>query len=53
MDRNKIIPPKRNGWSEEDRIAVAALLIKAGFAVKIIKGKNGNSTDYGIEFWKE
>lgn len=53
MERNKIIPPKKNSLAEEDRLKLAALLLKAGFAVKIKKEKNGSTTAYYVEYWEE
>lgn len=53
MERNRLLPPKRNGWNEEERLRLAALLIKAGFTVRIGKEKRGNATEYFIEYWEE
>lgn len=53
MERNKIIPPKKNSLSEEDRLKLATLLIKAGFTVRVDKEKNGNTTSYYVEYWEE
>ena len=53
MERHKIIPPKRNGLSEEDRLKLAALLIKAGFTVRVAKEKNGGTISYYVEYWEE
>ena len=49
----KIIPPKNNGWNEEDRLRVGAELLKAGFTVRIDKEKKDNKTVYFVEFWEE
>ena len=47
-------------WSEEDRLKVAPLLLKAGYAVKLnrqpIPGKASGMTqqmEYVIEYWEE
>ena len=47
-------------WSEEDRLKVATLLLKAGYAVKLnrqpIPGKASGKTqqmEYVIEYWEE
>lgn len=53
MKRNEIIPQKKNSLSESDRLQIAALLIKAGFAVRIGKKKDGGTTTYIIEYWVE
>ena len=51
--RNRIIPPKSNGLNEADRIQIAALLVKAGFAVKLGQEKIGSRTTYFVEYWEE
>lgn len=47
-------------WSEEDRLKIATLLLKAGYAVRLgrypIPGKNSGKTqqmEYVIEYWEE
>ena len=46
-------------WNEEDRLQVAALLLKCGYTVKIthrlIPEQTGkaNQKEYIIEFWEE
>ena len=47
-------------WSEEDRLKVATLLLKVGYAVKLnrqpIPGKASGKTqqmEYVIEYWEE
>lgn len=45
-------------WNEEDRLSLATLLIKCGYAVKIshiamqTEKKNGQK-EYVVEFWEE
>ena len=51
--RIKIIPPKQNSLKEEDRIALASLLVKAGYAVKLSQEKIGSRTVYFVEYWEE
>lgn len=47
-------------WNEEDRLKIATLLIKCGYAVKISyqtvpgsEGKAKPSKEYVVEFWEE
>lgn len=46
-------------WNEEDRLKMATLLIKAGYAVRLnrypIPGKTGKTQqmEYVIEYWEE
>lgn len=47
-------------WNEEDRLQIATLLIKAGYAVRIgrrvVPGQNENKKaqmEYTVEFWEE
>ena len=47
-------------WSEEDRLKIATLLLKAGYSVRLgrypIPGKSSGKTqqmEYVIEYWEE
>ena len=47
-------------WNEEDRLALAGLLVKAGYAVRIgrctVEGqenKKSTQQQYYVEFWEE
>ena len=47
-------------WSEEDRLKIATLLLKAGYAVRLnrqpVPGKMAGKTqqmEYVIEYWEE
>lgn len=47
-------------WNEEDRLAIAGLLVKAGYAVKLGRqtvpdqeGKKNAAMEYTVEFWEE
>lgn len=47
-------------WNEEDRLQIAILLIKCGYAAKIthqvVPGQGGKSNatkEYVVEFWEE
>lgn len=46
-------------WNEEDRLKMATLLIKAGYAVRLnrspVPGKTGKTQqmEYVIEYWEE
>lgn len=62
MDR-QIIRSIRKGsvqWNEEDRLQLATLLVKCGYAVKlsnrVVPGKTERSNatkEYTIEFWED
>ena len=52
-EKHKIIPPKANSLNDAERLEIARLLIKAGYAVRIGKAKIGNSTVTVIEYWDE
>jgi hypothetical protein len=52
-ERIKIIPPKNGKLNEEDRLALASLLIKAGFAVRLSQEKINSRTIYYVEYWEE
>ena len=51
-NRGKILPPDTTGLNKEDRLALATLLIKAGYTVRIKKEKNGNTTRTVVEYWE-
>lgn len=61
--KKQVIRSIRKGsvqWNEEDRLALANLLIKAGYAVKIGRqqmagqeGKKNPTMEYTVEFWEE
>lgn len=47
-------------WNEEDRLQIGALLLKAGYAVRICrqvipgqKDKTNAKMEYAVEFWEE
>lgn len=47
-------------WNEDDRLSIATLLLKAGYAVKIDRqevpgqiGKKNPQMEYIIEYWEE
>lgn len=42
-------------FNAEDRVAIAQILVKAGYTVRIGKEKlpNKNTTTYFVEFWGE
>ena len=52
-EKHKIIPPKANSLNDAERLEIARLLIKAGYAVRICKAMIGNSTVTVIEYWDE
>lgn len=54
MDKNRIYSQKNNALSANDRLAIAQLLIKAGYAVKIGREKKDNSSTYVyfVEYWE-
>lgn len=61
MGRKQLIRSIRKGsvqWNEEDRLQLATLLVKCGYAVKIthqtVQGKGGRiAKEYVVEFWEE
>ena len=55
MMRQRIYSFKINSLNETDRLNLATLLIKAGYAVKISKAKlnNSNSYTYYVEYWED
>lgn len=62
-NKRNIIRSIRKGsvqWSEEDRLNIATLLLKAGYAVRLgrypIPGKSSGKAqqmEYVIEYWEE
>lgn len=62
MSKQKIRSIRKGSvqWNEEDRLAIATLLIKAGYSVKIgrqtIPGqeeKKNAQQEYFVEYWEE
>lgn len=55
MDKQRIYAQKSSTLNETDRLDLARLLIKAGYAVRIKKEKvDGRSAvNYVVEFWTE
>ena len=53
MERTRITPPKYNSLNDSEKLEIARLLIKAGYTVRIVKEKKGNSTVSAIEYWEE
>lgn len=56
MDRSRIITQRVGALNSEDRLELARLLIKAGYAVKIGKEKTAgkpNSTIHFVEYWAD
>lgn len=53
MERVRIIPPKKNGLNEAERLEIARLLLKAGFSVKIGSEVANGKTVYFVEYWRE
>ena len=49
----KIRSVKRNALNADDRCKLAALLVKAGYTVRIGKEKVGSQTAYTVEYWEE
>ncbi len=52
-NKGKILPRDINARNKEDRLAMASLLIKAGYTVRIRKEKIGNTTRTVIEYWED
>ena len=51
--KQRIYFQKSGALNEQDRLAIASLLIKAGYSVRIGREKPNNSYLYFIEYWKE
>lgn len=54
MERIKIRAVRHQGINEADRLELARLLVKAGYAVRICteKDRNGRSVTV-VEFWED
>ena len=62
-DQRNMIRSIRKGsvqWSEEDRLKIATLLLKAGYVVRLtrhpVQGRSSAKTqqmEYVIEYWEE
>ena len=48
-----ILPPDANALNKEDRLAIASLLVKAGYTARIRKEKTGNTTRTVVEYWED
>lgn len=62
MERTRIYSQRKGSvqWNEEDRLALASLLIKTGYAVKIGRApvpgtqeRKNIQHEYFVEYWKE
>lgn len=55
MDKQRICTQKTSSLNENERLELARLLIKAGYAVKIKREKKDgrNTVNYVIEYWCE
>ncbi len=55
MQKQRIYSAKNNSLNEQDRLALASLLIKAGYTVRLGREKQGKSNTYTyfIEYWEE
>lgn len=54
MDKQRIYGFSRAGLNEGDRLELARLLIKAGYAVRVGRAKNAKGvTEAFVEYWKE
>lgn len=55
MSKQRIYSAKNNSLNEQDRLALASLLIKAGYTVRLGREKQGkgNTYTYFIEYWEE
>lgn len=61
-ERNRICSKRKGSaqWNEEDRLALAGLLIKAGYVARIGRGPVPGTEDkpkvqyeYFVEYWEE
>lgn len=57
MEHRKIYSLRQGVLNEDDRLSLAALLIKAGYTVRIgkerPKGKTNGAYIYFVEYWEE
>lgn len=55
MDKQRIYPVLKGKINDEDRTAISALLIKAGYTVRVASEKpNGKGQSvYFIEYWED
>ena len=55
MERKRIQQQKGYTLSAEDRLALASLLIKAGYSVRLVRYKRDGKTtyQYAVEYWEE
>lgn len=60
--RNRIYSLRKGSvqWNEEDRLALANMLVKAGYAVRIgrrevpgSEGKSNSQKEYFVEYWED
>lgn len=61
-ERNRIYSRRKGSvqWNEEDRLALANLLVKAGYSVRIgrapiagSEGKKNATQEYFVEYWED
>ncbi|MFV0241455.1 MAG: hypothetical protein ACK5H4_15630 [Lacrimispora sphenoides] len=61
-ERNRIYSLRKGSvqWNEEDRLALAGMLIKAGYVVKLGRGPISSTVgrqkvqyEYYVEYWEE
>jgi hypothetical protein len=57
VSKQKIYSQKASALNEADRLAIAALLIKAGYAVRLGREKPADKKNsayvYFVEYWEE
>lgn len=54
MSKQRVYSLARTGLNESDRLELARLLIKAGYAVRIGRAKNAKGVaETFVEYWKE
>lgn len=53
MDKHRIYTQKGSAATHADKIALASLLVKTGYTVRLGKEKKGSSTTTFVEYWEE
>jgi hypothetical protein len=52
MNTSKIYTQKGGALNDEDRLTICRLLIKAGYTVRVVSEKVGNTSVKIVEYWR-
>ena len=52
MDKQTVFAQKGGTLNDGERLELARLLIKAGYTVRVIALKSGNTTCKAVEYWR-